>query len=406
MAAFQLKIERLGHRGEGMATLNGNAAFIPYALPGETILVEIEGEAIRLVSIESQSLDRIPPFCSYFGRCGGCLLQHFDQSAYRSWKRGLVQAAFAKRGIDAAVADLVDAHGQGRRRASLHVRRHDGVLKAGFMALRSHDLQDIDRCPILVPMLDRAIDVARSIGEFLGDCDVALTATNGGVDAAAKAGRKVVEFHVPKLAILARKLDLARLTVNGEIIVVHRSPAVNMGAATVILPPNAFLQATEAGETVLAGLVTSAAVGAKRVADLFCGCGPFALRLAASARVTAVDSDKPSIAALGEAARRTTGIKPFAVSTRDLSKEPLTAAELKEFDAVVFDPPRAGAEAQARQFAKSKVGTVVAVSCEPSTLVRDAGILMGGGYRLEQVTPVDQFKWSPHVEMVAVFRRN
>ena len=263
----------------------------------------------------------------------------------------------------------------------------------------------IDHCPILVPALGRSIEIACALGEVLGDCDVALTATDSGIDAAVKAERKIADRETPKFGGLAGSLDLARLAVNGEVIVTRRTPTLRTGKASVALPPNPFLQATGDGESRLAELVVSAAAEAKSVADLFCGCGPFALRLAEHARVAAYDNDKPSIAALSEAARRTPGLRPVAAAVRDLVRAPLVANELKEFDAAVFDPPRAGAEAQARQLAKSKVKTVVAVSCDPVTLARDAEILIGGGYELMTVTPVDQFKWSPHVESVAVFRK-
>ncbi|MGH6853821.1 MAG: class I SAM-dependent RNA methyltransferase [Aestuariivirga sp.] len=405
MTDRRLEIMGLGRRAEGLAVDEGRTVFVPYGLPGETILATMDGERAKIVRIENVSPARVEPFCQYFGTCGGCQLQHWNEKPYRMWKRGLVETALRRRGIEVPVGDLIDAHGAGRRRVSLHVRRKNGEVTAGFMAARSHALLDIERCPIVVPQLAGAMDIARALGEKLGDCDVALTATAGGIDAAVKAERMIAEREAPKLASLGNDLDLARLTVNGDIIVTRAIPSVKMGRGEVMLPPASFLQATEAGETRLAECVIAAIGKAKYAADLFCGCGPFALRLAATTRVAAFDNDKWAIAALGQAARATPGLKPIETAVRDLFREPLVANELQDFDAVVFDPPRAGAEAQARQIAKSKVKTVIAVSCDPVTLARDAEILAGGGFRIEVVTPIDQFKWTSHVETVAVFRK-
>jgi 23S rRNA (uracil1939-C5)-methyltransferase len=195
------------------------------------------------------------------------------------------------------------------------------------------------------------------------------------------------------------------LSLEGETLLMARPPVLRVGIATVELPTQGFLQATEAAEDALAGLVAKALGGTRMIADLFCGIGPFALRLAEGARVYAADSDAAAVAALGKAVRNTRGLKAVEYVRRDLFREPLSAIELSRFDGLVFDPPRAGAEAQAHDIAKSKVPVVVAVSCDPRTFARDASILVAGGYRLEGVTPVDQFAFSTHVELVGVFRR-
>ncbi len=403
MIERRLDITGLGQRAEGLGRNESGTFFVPYTLPGETILAGIEGGRANLVRIEKTSPDRVEPFCRYFGICGGCQLQHWNQKPYAAWKRGLVETALRRRGIETQVGDLIDAHGAGRRRVSLHVRRKDGVTTAGFMQARSHVLLDIKHCPILVPALNNATAIASRLGEKLGDCDVALTATDGGIDAAVKAERKIAEREAPNLAKLAAELDLARLSVNDEIIVTHRTPSVRMGCSNVVLPPDSFLQATESGEAHLSECVMAALGKSKSVTDLFSGLGPFTLRLAETTRVSAFDSDRAAIAALSQAVRATPGLKPVETAVRDLFREPLVVNELKPFDAVVFDPPRAGAEAQARQLAKSKIKTVVAVSCNPLTLARDAEVLLGGGYRLQSITPIDQFKWTSHVETVAVF---
>jgi 23S rRNA (uracil1939-C5)-methyltransferase len=343
--------------------------------------------------------DRADPFCPYFGTCGGCTLQHFGPASYFALKQELVESALRAAHLVAEVKPVIEAHGDGRRRATLHARG----MAVGYMQARSHDLLDITHCPILVPGLEqRAVSLTHPIAATLGDCDVAYTATDTGLDVAIKTERK---FKAEKLTLLAQRSGLARMSLNGEIVIESRPPAIRMGKALVEIPIASFLQATAMAEAELAKLVLEGVGKAKSVADLFCGMGPFTLRLAEGAKVFAADADRPAIAALEKAVRFTQGLKPVTAKVRDLFREPLVPVELRDFDAVVFDPPRAGAEAQARELAKSKVKTVVAVSCEPRTFARDAAILVAGGYRLETVTPVDQFAWSTHVEMVGVFRK-
>lgn len=406
MTEVTLAITGIGRRGEGLARHAGVPVFVPGTLPGETVRASLDGARAGLVDVTIASPERMQPFCPHYYSCGGCQLQHWREPPYRSWKTALVETALRGRGITANVRMLIDAHGAGRRRVSIHVRRNGGIVTAGFMVARSHRLLDLDHCPVLVPALSPAFDIARAIGARTGESDVALTATDAGIDASVKAGRRIIEQEMAKFAALAASLDLARLSVNGSAIVTARPPLVAMGKARIVLPPGAFLQATAEGEAVLARLVAEGLGKARNVADLFCGCGPFTFRLAETAKVSAFDNDRPAIAAVVAAARATPGLKPVTAAARDLFREPLVANELKVFDAVIFDPPRAGAEAQARQLAKSTVKTVVAVSCDPASLARDAAILIAGGYGLEAVTAVDQFKWTSHVESVAVFRRS
>ncbi len=347
----------------------------------------------------------VEPFCKYYGTCGGCQLQHVEEGAYRGMKTALVRDALQMKGIAWPDIDLIDAHGEGRRRMALHVRKKDGKTTAGFMVRRSHDLIDIDRCPIVVPALALATGIARALGDKLGDCDVSLTAADNGLDVSVKAERKVAAQQHARLASLAAELGLLRLAINGETLATIASPFVTLDGTRVELPPGAFLQATSAGEAALAQLVLTGAGKSKSVADLFCGLGPFALRLAKRSKVIAIDDDKPAISALQNALRYVQGLKPVTAVKRNLMREPLTEMELKPFDSVVFDPPRAGAEAQARRLVKSSVQRVISVSCNPQTFARDARILMYGGYTLAALTAVDQFKWSTHIECVGVFRR-
>jgi 23S rRNA (uracil1939-C5)-methyltransferase len=395
---MQTIIQSLGQRGEGVAEIDGRRVYVPFALPGETAEIAVEGERGTLVSLLEPSASRAAPFCPHFGVCGGCQIQHLDGPSYGAFKRGLVETALSHAGITTPVGELVDARGQGRRRATLHAHK----TGAGYMGLRSHDVHDIESCPILVPALARAPLIARAVHASLGDCDVSFTATATGIDVVIKAEKKI---RPEKLAPIVQRFGLARLTLNGETVLQSQVPVIRMGKAALELPPGSFLQATEAAETALAELVLAGLKGCKSVADLFCGMGPFALRIAETAKVYATDSDKPALAALGKAVRNTQGLKVITAERRDLFREPMTQFELNGFDAAVIDPPRAGAEAQCRELAKSKLKTIVSVSCEPKTFARDAAILIAGGYRLESVVPVDQFAYSTHVEVVGVFRR-
>jgi len=382
---------------------------VPFALPGETVRADLEGKRGRLIEIVEASPDRIAPHCPHFTRCGGCAVQHWRGPDYLAWKRGLVETALKHRGLDAPVTDTIDAHGVGRRRVTLHIRFARGRALAGFMEARSHNLLDLDNCPILEPGLRGVADIARALAAPLiglgKPLDMAMTATDSGLDCDI---RGPVPFQPDRhlaLSTAAAKLDLARLSLNREPVIEQRPPRLSAGPATIPLPPGAFTQATAAGEDALARLVLEGAGDAKRVADLFCGIGPFALRLAGHASVFAIDSDARALTALGRASHAIAGQKPVQTEQRDLFRKPLTARELARYHAVVFDPPRAGAEAQARALAQSKVPTVVAVSCDPASFARDAATLVAGGYRIEAVTPVDQFRHAAHVEIVGVFRR-
>jgi 23S rRNA (uracil1939-C5)-methyltransferase len=329
-----------------------------------------------------------------------------DATRYRAWKRDLVVEALRQAGVDGPVANLIDAHGEGRRRAVFHARSGArDVLEVGFSAPRAHHVVAIDRCPILTPSLGGALKAAWAIAETLDPAkkplDIQVTATDAGLDVDVRGSGPLTPMLLTALARIAAKHDLARLTRHGELIALARTPMLRMGKATVQLPPAAFLQATAEGEEVLARLVLAACAGAATVADLFAGVGPFALRLAERARVVAVDDDEAALSALKRATASTAGLKPVEIERRDLFRRPLGATELKRFDAVVFDPPRQGAEMQARELAASGVPLVVAVSCSPGTFARDMRELLRGGYRLTEVTPLDQFRYAAHVEIVA-----
>ena len=316
----------------------------------------------------------------------------------------------AHAGIECPVEELIDAHGAGRRRITVHARPGgDGALRVGFSAAGSHAIVAIDACPILDPALRGALNAARALADALKPTakplDIQVTAASNGLDIDIRGSGPLPSSLIATLSRLAEQHRLARLTRHGELVLMRAPPVISIGAARLTLPPGSFLQATAAGEEVLAALVMKHCHGAKRIADMFCGVGPFALRLAARARISAFDSDSNAIVALQKAATSTSGLKPVKAAARDLFRRPLMSPELRDYDAVVFDPPRQGAQAQAQQLAASKIPTVVAVSCNVATFARDARILLNGGYRIEAVTPVDQFRHTPHVELVARFQK-
>jgi 23S rRNA (uracil1939-C5)-methyltransferase len=409
----RLHITDIGHRGDGIAVVAGEPVFTPYTLPGETVDAErVPGHPDRrhLLRVIEASPDRVEPFCPHFGICGGCATQHWALAPYRTWKRGLVVSALEAAGIETEIAELIDAHGDGRRRAVLHARQGTKeIVEVGFSALRAHVIVPIDRCPVLAPSMAGAIETAWQIAEVMSPLnkplDIHVTGTANGLDIDVRGSGPLDPKRLAALAKVAASGPIARITRHGEMVTQTRAPTLRMGKARVQLPPGPFLQATELGEETLAELVRLRAGKTKTIVDLFCGLGPFALRLAETGRVTAIDSDQAAIEALTRAAQATPGVKPVAAQKRDLFRGPLSAQELSGFDAIVFDPPRQGAEGQAREIARSKCKNVIAVSCNAATFARDAAILVDGGYRLERVTPVDQFKYTAHVEMVGQFTR-
>jgi len=410
----RLVIDHVGHRGDGVALADGQSIFVPYTLGGETVEVApVPGhhpDRRRLLQVERASPERITPFCQHFGTCGGCAIQHWESGHYQAWKRGLVVETLAQAKIFCDVHPLIDAHGLGRRRITLHARMgtHD-VLKVGFSAANSHDIVPVDRCPILDPGLSGALDAAWAIAEPLKPTgkplDIQFVATDSGLDVDVRGSGPLPSNMIATLSELADRHRLARLTRHGELVLMRTPPTIAIGTAQVTLPPGSFLQATAAGEEALADLVGEHCRRAKHIADLFCGVGPFALRLAAKSRISAFDNDAGAVTALQKAATSTSGLKPVKAETRDLFRRPLMPQELRDYDAVVFDPPRQGAQAQVRQLALSKIPVVVAVSCNVATFARDARILIDGGYQIESVTPVDQFRHTPHVELVARFKK-
>ena len=405
---ISLDIAALSPRGHGLGWAPSGFIEVPFALPGETIEAEVEGARGRLLGFGRTAPERVPPPCPHFGACGGCSLQHFDLSAYAEWKRSVIVSTLSKNGLSAPVLPLVDAHGAGRRRIVLHARLGpNGESRLGFMAARSHDLIDIRDCLVLAPELEPSLAAARDLAKLLMPVspafDLQFTAVLGGLDADIRGLPRKASFSLAEAANVCGRHGILRLSVHGEPALGLKPPLVDCGGVKVPLPPGAFLQATAAGEEALAAFILERAQGVKRAADLFCGIGTFALRLARQTPVLAMDADGAAIDALGSAVRHAQGLKPVTALRRNLFKEPLAVTELDAFDLVVFDPPRQGAEAQARELARSRLRRIIAISCLPATFSRDAAILVDAGYALKEVLPIDQFRWSAHVELAALF---
>ena len=407
-----VSITRLGHRGDGIAEMPDGPLYVPLTLPGERVRIHREDgnpQRARLDQVLEASPARTAPICRHFGSCGGCALQHMRPKAYLAWKRDQLRIALAQRGLEAPVAPAIAVPPQSRRRAVFAARQAGEKILFGYHARNSHRLVEITECPILVPAIARALPglraLARPILPRKGELRIAVTATAQGLDVAFEGPAKRAPALVPLAAPLLERHGIARLSIAGETILHLADPMIEIDGVPVTLPPLAFLQASAASEAAMARLVLDGVGKAKRIADLYAGIGTFALRLARRARITAVEGSPPAIAALGDAGRRGRGLKPIETLKRDLARMPLSAAELKRFDAVVFDPPRSGAAAQAAELARSDVKTVVAVSCNPATLARDLKLLVDGSYAVTQVTPVDQFAFSPHIEAVATLSR-
>ena len=408
-------IERVGAHGDGVGISGtGAGVFAPLTLPGETVEVQRQGDRAELVDIIEASPYRVVPPCPHFGACGGCQLQHWAMGPYTNWKVDQIVAALARERIETEMLPAFTVPPHSRRRVALHARRHGREVVVGFKARRSWSVVPISTCVIADPRIVAALPGLRKLAAPFLDhpksapiLHVTVTETGLDVDATgvvSKGGGLPADARV-RACEAASAMDLARLSLAGETLYGARPPMVRFGSVAVALPAGGFLQASAEAERVMADAVIAAVAGAPRVADLFCGAGTFTFPLAERSGVLALDGSDAAIAAVKGGRAAAPALKAIDAEARDLFRRPLLASEMKRLDAVVFDPPRAGAEAQASQIAASKVSLAVGVSCNPQSFARDAAILIGAGFRLETVLPVDQFLWSAHVELVGVFRR-
>jgi len=401
----------VGAQGDG---ISAGPVFTPLTLPGEKVRAQVSGQRAEPIEILEPSADRVAPPCPHFGSCGGCALQHWDHAPYLAWKTAHIRQLLGREGIETDFAEPFAARPGTRRRVALHARRGKGGAVIGFKSRRSWDLVPIEVCPITDPRLVAAFPALRNLAlPFLEHpksaptLHVTLTATGLDIDITGVERRSGglsadARMHAAEVASAS---DFARVTLAGEIVYQERQPMVRFGRAIVALPAGSFLQAVPAAEEAMGKIAAEACAGARNIADLFCGAGAFSFRLAEVAPVYAADSSAPAIAALKSASATAPGIKSITAEARDLTRRPMLQNELRRMDAVVFDPPRAGALEQVREIADSGVGRVVGISCNPMTFARDAKILVDAGFTLDRVHPIDQFLWSPHVELVGVFSR-
>jgi len=398
------RILRLGARGDGVAE---GPLYAPRTLPGEEVSGTPDGDRLTDIRILSPSPDRVRAPCRHFATCGGCQLQHASDAFVAAWKADRVRGALRAQGIEAGIAPVLTSPPASRRRAVLAARRTKSGALAGFHGRASDQVVDVPKChllhPDLMPALDAACDLARAGTSRKAALAVTAALSHAGLDLAVRGGKPLDGPLRLTLAALAERHDLARLAWEGEVVLTRRAPVQDFAGVTVVPPPGAFLQATAEGETALVAEVLALLDGARRVADLFAGCGTFTFPLAHRAAVHAVEEADGMIAALDHAARHAQGLKPVTHAARDLFRRPLDASELAGFDAAVIDPPRAGAAAQVAELARAGVPRIAHVSCNPATFARDAAHLLAAGYTMGPVRVVDQFRWSAHIELVAGF---
>lgn len=413
MSEASLTIDHVGAQGDGVVRTDVGPIYIPRTLPGETVRADIVEDRGALLEVLTPSKDRTDPHCPHFGTCGGCALQHQSEPSYLAWKRDQLVRALEGKGIEAPVAEIIPCAPGTRRRATFAAMRTRKTVRFGFFERATHTIVDVASCPILVPEIEEAIPALRElVGPGLtrkGKASVSVTATASGLDVSVTGGKAEPDLALRQtLADGAAKADIARLTWDEDILAERRPPVLDLAGIEVALPPGAFLQATKAGEETMVSLVVEALKGRGTIVDLFAGCGTFSLALANTHKVHAVEGAKAQCATLELAVRRQgprVGLKPLAVERRDLARRPLRQDELNSYDAAVIDPPRAGAATQCEALATSSIPVIASVSCNPATFARDARTLIDGGYRLDSVTPLDQFLWSPHIELVGIFKR-
>lgn len=395
-------IDRLGHLGHGIAP---GPIYVPGTLPGEVVEGTLNGDRLLDPKIVTPSTNRVKPPCRHARTCGGCQLQHASDAFVTDWKQQVVETALAGHGLRASFLPLVTSPARSRRRATFSARRTKGGVLMGFHARASDTITEIPECQLLHPEILAALPGLQALvqtgGSRTTELSLQVTLTRGGPDVVVTGGKALDAALRLDLARLVETHAFSRLTWDGETVALRDRPALTMGRATVVPPAGAFLQATAEGEAALLSAVKQALGAQKRIVDLFSGVGTFALPLAETMEVHAVEGDAAMTKALDLAARSSANLHRISVETRDLFRRPLEPDELKSFTAAVIDPPRAGAEAQTGRLSASKIPVIATVSCNPVTFARDAKALTEAGYRLDWVQVVDQFRWSSHVELVA-----
>ncbi|WP_336278959.1 class I SAM-dependent RNA methyltransferase [Bartonella sp. CB175] len=402
-------IDHIEVNGFGISNTLRDSVYVPFTLPGEIATIALHGKYGKLITLEKSSPERVDAICQHFENCGGCVLQHWRADAYRSWKRQLVVDALKKFGIDIFVSPLIECGYHSRRRITLTVIATPKGHIIGFNRYLSHDVIELEECPVTrLEIMSKLNDIkmlCALISNNIKRFHVTITSVENGLDVALN-GCVIQNEHIrQKMIHIALSRGIARLSVGGEVLVEQVKPLIHFGDVCIEFPTGGFLQATFEAESIMGNIILAHLKKAKNAVDLFSGVGTFALRMAKKVNVHAVENDEAALASLNRATRFATNLKTVTCEKRDLFRRPLSVKELKSFDMVVFDPPRAGAKEQVRELAKTAIPYVVAISCNPVTFARDLSILIAGGYTLEKVIPIDQFLWSPHVEIVAILRK-
>jgi 23S rRNA (uracil1939-C5)-methyltransferase len=416
--SLTLDILEIGGRGDGIAEVEGRRYFVPFTLPAETVEAEPrdkrgDGIVCDLLEVLAPSRHRETPPCQHFGVCGGCALQHWRRDIYLGWKVELIKRALSQQGVQAPAFERALACEPGeRRRADVVLRRQGRRVLAGFHERASQKVVNVGTCVVARPAISAALEPLRTgMANILPDgaaADAVVNETDSGLDVLIRPHKKLaLKLEMREVLVaLADRAGLARLSwgdrATAEPVVTRQAPLLILGDTTVEPPPGAFLQATKRAELTMRAAVNAWIGDAEHIADLFAGIG--ALSLGRPGKLSLFESDKPAVAAVDAVARKIGGNRVVA-ERRDLFRNPLTTAELGKFDAVILDPPRAGAAAQCAELARSKVKKIVYGSCDPGSFARDVRVLQEGGYRLEKLMPIDQFLWSAHVELVALLTK-
>ena len=425
MTDVDLRVKALGVRGDGIAEIDQGKVFIPFAVPGDVVRVSLEKSKDRIrhakvLSIIEAGPERKEAPCRHFTICGGCSVQQLSNSNYRSWKQDIVYQALDRKNIDTSVLNnLIPGDPHTRRRVRVSVRRLPKGAILGFRERGSRRVVALEECPVMVSEI---LVILPQLREFMtqslkidDSAEIAITYSNTGLDITLSLPTEPNLAIRERLAVFADSHDISRISWNlfdskfgqaAEPITTRRVVTMQFGDVAVKIPPDAFVQPTAQGEEIIREKVTEAVEGAKRIVELFAGCGALALPLAMRGHhVSAFDLAENHIAALSLAARSNGIGERVKVEARNLHRRPLVGSEFDRVDAVILDPPRGGAAPQAIHLAASEVPVIAYVSCDPHSFARDTEVLIAGGYSLRDVVPFDQFLWSPHVELIGIFKK-
>ncbi|MEP3196966.1 MAG: TRAM domain-containing protein [Lentilitoribacter sp.] len=411
MSQVELTIDHVGARGDGIAKTDNGPVFIPFALKGETVSVDLDKSRGVITELKSKSPDRVDPACQHFQKCGGCVAQHMSDESYQSWKLDIAQQALDKSSIKHKI-DQFKACSQGeRRRVVLTAERSNEETKIGYLQAGSHDLIAIHECPVAHPQIVEHLDLFRDIAQIITPhyktSQLTILLCENGFDIAVEASFSLKDATIHAVSQKATSTKaIKRLAFNGEVLVEIEPTVLTFGDTLIQVPSGSFVQASKRAELEMVELVTKHLKSCKKVVDLFSGSGTFTFPLAQKSAVHAVETSGPALNSIDRGFRSRQGLKPISTERRDLFRSPFVREDLKPYQGVIFDPPRAGAEAQSKQLARAlNIKKVAAVSCNPVSLARDLELLVKGGFKIKSITAIDQFLWSTHVEMVALLER-